>query len=179
MLLVPMLTACATFESGELPGLEDWPPPPTSIARSLAVEFAGLPPKFDAGWQRVFVGVLEDSQLFTSVTRAGAGEAVDRRLRFEFAHSRPDIRWTRTFMYLCALTAGILPARAANQFDVRATVLDRAGEELGVIERSVTSATWVGWVFLLAAPFAGVGMTGLAEDTARSILVEAAAAGWL
>ena len=48
-----------------------------------------------------------------------------------------------------------------------------------MIERRVESATWIGWVFLPVMPFAGVGMTVLAEDTFRSILGEAVARGLL
>ena len=75
-------------------------------------------------------------------------------------------------MYLCAFTAGILPARAANYFDIRATVLAADGAELGTIDRSVGTVTWVGWLFVLAAPFAGVGATPLVHDTTRSIVLE-------
>ena len=82
-------------------------------------------------------------------------------------------------MYLCAYSLGVLPARAANYFDIRAVVLDANGTQLGVIERSIGTATRVGWVFVLAMPFAGVGMTSQVQDAMRSILLEGVESGWI
>lgn len=172
------LGACASFEYGELPLLERWPPPAAAAPPVLRLEIVGMPDKFVDGWRAETVQELEASGRFAAVvTDAAAGAG--RTLRLEVTHSRPDIAATRAFMYACALTLLVFPARAANTFELRAVVLDQAGAELGVVERSVTTVTWVGWVFLLALPFAGAGMTPLVEDSTRSIVLEAVDAGWL
>ena len=174
-----LATGCASFESGELPFLETWPPPASAAPTTLTLELSGMPSKFQAGWERVMAATLLESERFSDVTVATATSTADRHLRIDVTHSRPDIRWTRTFMYLCAFTAGILPARAANDFALQVTVLDGSGNALGTMERSVGTATWVGWVFVFALPFAGVGVTPLIEDTTRSILLEGVDRGWL
>lgn len=178
--LLALAASCASFESGELPLLENWPPPASAAPTALTLEFRGMPTKFEAGWERVMTATLLDSRRFSTVAAAAAGaSAADRHLRIDVTHTRPDIRWTRAFMFLCAATAGILPARAANDFELRVTVIDGRGTELGTIDRSVGTVTWVGWVFVLALPFAGAGVTPLIEDTTRSILLEGVDRGWL
>jgi len=178
LLLVCLLPACASFESGELPHLGDWPPSRPAQPQGLAVAVEGLPNKFDDGWRQVIQRTLADSGRFAFVA-APASETAPRTLRFEIAHRRQSLPTTRTFMVMCALSLGILPARAHHEFDVHAVVLDQSGAELGAIDRHVESSTWVGWVFVFALPFAGVGMTGMVEDTVRSVVGEAVANGWL
>lgn len=178
LLLFCLLPACASFESGDLPYLQDWPPAQSGAPQALALSVEGLPDKFDSGWRQVIERTLADSGRFETVRPAGAGPA-PRTLRLEIVHERQSLPTTRTFMVMCALTLGVLPARAHHEFDVHAVVLDEAGQKLGALDRHVESSTWIGWVFVFALPFAGVGMTGMVEDTVRSIVGEAAANGWL
>lgn len=178
------LSACASFESGELSLLDRWPPATVAAPKPLELRLEGVPEKFDAGWQEQALKVFEESGRFGTVT-TGSAETIatspsnGHRLRILVEHSRPEIVVTRTFMYLCAFTAGIVPARAAHTFDVQAIVLDSSGNPIGTTTRSVTSATWVGWVVLPALPFAGIGMSGMIRDTMRSILLECVEEGWL
>lgn len=178
LLLLCLLPACASFESGELPHLDAWPPAALDPPQSLAVSVEGLPEKFDSGWQQVIHRTLLDSGRFDFVAAPEAETAL-RTMRFEISHERQSLPTTRTFMVLCAMSLGVLPARAHHEFDVHAVVLDENGKQLGAIDRHVESSTWIGWVFVLALPFAGVGMTGMVEDTVRSIVGEAVEKGWL
>jgi len=181
LIALPLLSACASFEAGELPGLDRWPlaAAPASPAPTLRVEASGLPDKFAGGWLRDAAQVCRESGRFANVTIDPDAPA-DRVLRFDVEHSRPDgLPMTRVFMYACALTLGVIPARAYHRFVVHARFLAADGAELGVVDRTVESQTWVGWVFLFALPFAGAGTSGLFQDTTRSALVEAVDAGWL
>jgi hypothetical protein len=173
-----LLPACASFESGELPYLDAWPPATVEPSHGLAVSVQGLPDKFDRGWQQVIRRTLTESGRFAFVA-APEAETAQRTLRLEIQHQRQSLPTTRTLMVMCALTLGVLPARAHHEFDVHAVVLDANGTRLGAIDRHVESSTWIGWVFVFALPFAGVGMTGMVEDTVRSIVGEAVANGWL
>jgi len=170
--LLLMTQACATFESGDLPLLEQWPPSAAAAPATVAFEIEGLPKKFHAGWQRKAGEVLMASGRFSNVV-AGAEQQAQARMHFDFEWSRPPLPVTRTWMALCAMTAGIVPARAAWDFEVRASVFGADGKQLGVIERSVGAETWIGWVMIFALPFAGAGTSSLMEDTTRSIVLEA------
>ncbi len=170
------LSACASFESGDLPYTREWPQ--ASAAAPLAVSVEGLPEKFDAGWRRVITRTLRDSGRFAAVTAAADAQRV-ATLKIEVAHRRQPLWTSRIWMASCAFSLGVIPARAFHEFDVRAEVLDPRGRSLGVITRHVESSTWIGWVFVFAMPFAGVGMSGMVADTARSIVGEAANSGWL
>jgi len=176
--LLLLLSGCATFESGELPMLDRWPPQPSPGARLLAVQLEDLPEKFAAGWQRGVVKVLEDSGRFARVTTDGDVQ-YDRRLSLTFAHERQNLWVSRIWMTVCAFSATVIPARSGQCFGVRAVVFDRDGRQLGVIERQVEGATWVGILTLFALPFSGAGLGELIEDTMRSVTMEAVAKGWL
>lgn len=181
MFVLLALTACASFESGDLPHLDRWPPTVALDAArpALRVEVNGLPKKFAGGWQAQTVKTCEASGRFASVT-TDAGAAADRLARFDIEHSRPDgLPVARVWMGVTALTLGVIPARAYQRFVVHAHFVDASGNVLGTAERTVESQTWVGWVMLFALPFAGAGMSGLIDDTTRSILVEANDKGWL
>ena len=173
-----LLSACATFESGELPGLDAWPPETAPVRLDVALEIEGLPEKFHAGFQHEWVQVLEESGRFGRVT-VDPEAAVDRRVRMVVDHERQSLPLTRTLMLMCAFTLGVLPARAAWDFEIRAEILDGNGSPLGAVDRSVGAATWVGWIPLLALPFAGAGLSPLARDTMRSVVAEGVASGWL
>ncbi|MCB9877858.1 MAG: hypothetical protein H6835_09680 [Planctomycetes bacterium] len=174
------LGACASFESGDLPNLDRWPPQALAAARpALRVEVNGLPKKFAGGWVQQAVKTCEASERFASVTTETSA-AADRVARFDIEHSRPDgLPVARVWMGVTALTLGVIPARSYQRFVVHAHFLDANGHVLGTAERTVESQTWVGWVMLFALPFAGAGMGGLIDDTTRSILVEANDNGWL
>lgn len=179
-LTLGLLQACASFEAGALPHLERWPPAAAraGAASTLTVTLEGLPGKFEAGWRKALTRALgEVDGLRFVVGEAASSEA--RSLAVSVTHRRQPLPVSRAWMAACALTAGVVPARARHAFDVRAVARDAAGRELCVVERRVASSTWVGWLLLPAMPFAGVGMTGLAEDTFRSVLGEVAAEGWL
>ncbi|MFK7740700.1 MAG: hypothetical protein AB8H80_10285 [Planctomycetota bacterium] len=179
LLILLACTSCASFEYGELPFLDGWPPAAAAEARAVRIEMAGLPDKFAAGWEKQAIATLEASGRFERVT-TDQDIAVDRILRLDIEHQRPGgIVTTRALMVACAMTAGLFPARAAHRFDIHASVLDARGNPLGTAERSVESATWVGWVFLFALPFAGIGMGEMVDDTVRSLVAESAQAGWL
>lgn len=173
--LLLFLASCATFESGDLPGLERWPPQ-SAARRVVDVQMDGLPQKFQKGWQRGAVRALEDWQAGSG---AGGAQAPKRTLLLHFEHSRQDIWLTRIWMGFCAFSGAVIPARTEQFFDLRAEVLDESGRQLGVVERSVSGATWVGWLPLFALPFAGGGLGELVQDTMRSVVVEAAEKGWL
>ncbi len=177
LLFTLWLPACASFESGDLPYVEGWAPQASAPA-PLALAVTGLPEKFDAGWRRVITQTLADSGRFASVAPPSPSRAATT-LRIEVAHQRQPLPTSRVWMAACAFSGGVIPARACHEFDVRAEVLDPSGRSLGVITRHVESSTWIGWVFVFAMPFAGVGMSGMVADTARSIVGEAAARGWL
>ena len=188
-----LLTSCATFESGELPGLDRWPVTATSgevdpsglqfVPRWLHFGTSGLPRKFEASWERGLRRELEASGRFSGVElirpETSPYAPPDRYVSFDFEHSRSNLWLTRIWMGVCAMTATVIPARTVQYFDVIATVRDRDGHVLGTIERSVSGSTWVGLLPLLALPFAGGGLGELVRDTSRSIIVEGAENGWL
>ena len=171
-----LLTGCTSFERGALPHMLRWPPP--SAAAGLSVSLEGLPDKFASGWRAALTRTLRESRGLSFAVGDGPG-AFRRAIAIQVAHRRQPLPVSRAWMAACAFSGGVIPARALHAFDVRAVVRDASGRDLGVIERRVESATWIGWVFLPVMPFAGVGMTGLAEDTFRSILGEAVARGLL
>lgn len=181
ILLLLTLPACASFEFGDLPHLDQWPPPAAEGSdrnRTLRVEVDGLPHKFVQGWTQGTIAALADSGRFDRVT-ADAGNA-DRVLRYHIAHARPGGLWrTRILMGVCAVSLGVIPAPASHDFAIEAEVLDSTGRRLGSAYRKVASTTWVGLLPLFALPFAGAGMGDLIRDTTRSITVEAVDAGWL
>lgn len=176
--LLCLAAGCASFERGALPHLGEWPPAPARAPLTLAVEVAGLPEKFDAGWRAALDRVIREAGHLTPAP-AGRAPAATRRLRVTVAHRRQPLPTSRAWMAACALTGGVVPARAVHGFAVEAVVCDASGRALGAVERDVESSTWIGWIFLPVMPFAGVGTTSLVEDTFRSVLGEAAAAGWL
>ena len=173
-----LASACASFEEGALPYLDQWQRAAPPSLGELEVEITGLPGKFDAGWRAAILRVVAERGRSTPRAPGEAGAAA-RRMSVEVEHRRQPLWLSRTWMAACALTAGALPARARHAFDVRATFLDASGRRLGVAQRRVESATWIGWIFLPAMPFAGVGTTSLVEDTCRSLLGEARVRGWL
>lgn len=178
--LLAVAAGCATFEGGALPRLEGWPPPPVEAPPALSIAFDGLPAKYVAGWRRVAGEALADSGRATVAADAGtAGANPGGRIEFVVAHSRPPLNLTRGWMLVTALTAGLVPARAANCFDVEARFFGADGALRGRVQRSIESVTWVGWVMLLALPFAGAGMGGQVEDLLHSIVVEAVDRGLL
>ena len=178
LLLLCLLPACASFEAGELPHLDGWPLDASSPQVELMATVDGLPDKFDAGWRAALARVVGESERFSPVASRRAGAAF-RRVEVAVTHRRQPLWTSRIWMTACALSLGVVPARAQHAFEVRAVVRDASGAELGAVERSVESETWIGWLLLPAMPFAGVGTTGLVEDTFRSVLAEAAARGWL
>ena len=179
-------SACASFESGDLPHLDGWPPRPVAATQHARIEMNGLPDKF-SWWPERTRAVFAASGRFDGV-RVGTTGAPESShaprhevlVRFDVRHDRPDgLPLTRAMMLVCALSAATIPARSVHTFDVRATFHDSAGNALGSVDRSIRSSTWVGWPLLFALPFAGVGMGELIDDTMRSIVVEASDAGWL
>jgi hypothetical protein len=178
MLTLSLFAGCTSFESGALPHVERWPPSTSAGRAALTVSLAGLPEKFAAGWRAALTRTLSESRGLSFAVEPARG-AAGRSLAIQVAHRRQPLPVSRAWMAACAFSGGVIPARALHAFDLRAVVRDEAGRELGVIARQVESATWIGWLFLPVMPFAGVGMTGLAEDTFRSILGEAVARGLL
>ena len=170
LLLALSGSGCATFESGELPGVDRWPEVAAAVpARERAVRLV-------ADWREGAEQVLFDSGRCRLV---GATAGFERRIVVRFRHARQGLWLTRIWMGVCAATATLVPARTVQYFELDVSVLDADGNELGRIERSVDGATWVGILTLFALPFAGGGLGELVRDTTRSVVVEAIDRGWL
>lgn len=178
-----LLASCATFESGELAGLDRWPPTAASEPSNIAISIDGLPSKFVNGWQRGAEKALLESKRCATVTtdpqQANQLPANERQLQLVFEHTRSNLWVTRSWMFVCAMSAAVIPARTAQQFGIRAIISDGSGKQLGVIERQVEGVTWVGLLPLFAMPFAGAGLSSLIDDSMRSIVVEAVDRGLL
>lgn len=180
--LLLALTSCVTFEAGETPGADQWPPA-MSKAKELQVTTSGLPPKFAPSWERGVARELAQSGRFKGVDMTNAADArrtpADVSLALEFTHARQDLWTTRIWMGVCAISATVIPARTVQYFDVHAVLRDGKGKELGTIERSVHASTWVGILTLFVLPFEGAGHSEMIRDTTRSIIIEAVDKGWL
>ena len=180
--LLLSMTACATFEAGDTPGLDKWPLE-KHTNKHLHVTIDGLPAKFARQWSRGVEAELDSSDRFHGVqlmTDASSPIApADASIAMHFQHDRQDLWTSRIWMGVCAMSATIIPARTVQYFDVQARFYDGQGKELGTIERSVEASTWVGILTLFATPFAGAGHGEMIRDTTRSIVVEAAQKGWL
>lgn len=176
------LTACATFEAGATPGLDQWPLA-NHTNKHLHVTIDGLPAKFARQWSRGVEAELDTSERFHGVEMMTSASSpmkpADVSVVMQFEHDRQDLWTSRIWMGVCAMSGTIIPARTVQYFDVKATFFDGQGKELGTIERSVEASTWVGILTLFATPFAGAGHGEMIRNTTRSIVVEASQKGWL
>ena len=154
-------SACASFESGDLPHLDGWPPRPVAATQHARIEMNGLPDKF-SWWPERTRAVFAASGRFDGV-RVGTTGAPESShaprhevlVRFDVRHDRPDgLPLTRAMMLVCALSAATIPARSVHPFDVRATFHDSAGKMEGaaflwavveVFPRRVPFATSAVW----------------------------------
>ena len=188
LMVALLLSACATFETGELTGLDRW----SELGGGTLDEQGqagpwvhlitkGLPDKFRDGWRRGIVAEIEHVAAGVEVIErtTSAFSPANAYVQFAFEHSRQGLWPTRIWMGVCALSATVIPARTVQYFGITATFSDAEGKQLGQVHRSVSGQTWVGVLTLFALPFAGGGLGELVRDSTRSILVEARENGWI
>ena len=186
VLSVVSLSGCAAFRWGE-----DLPPVLWPISKEPGKQSIGLlvtgessfngaikdpSQRAIAAWQEAAARAYKDSGLFSDV-KIGAAET-DLRAEIHFI-DRGQVNLA--LAVISGLTMTVIPAKDQDEFTVKTTLKNKAGQDLGTFEKKDTVSRWVQLflIFLMPYNWPNTVVTELLYDLNRDTINQAFGAGLL
>ncbi len=181
-----VLVGCASFRSGKLTPITDWPPESHGTKRPIAVqitgslEFNGRPQGRPLQgtlerWYQQAVTAYQDSGLFSKVKGKPEGEDLTAEITIEY-----KVRASRIWMFISAWTLHLLPSRATQDFILTTHYRDGAGATLATITKQERVSLWHQFFLLFAFKSRPTEVPlQVLYDLNRACILEAMAQGFL
>jgi hypothetical protein len=151
-------SGCASFRSGDLHPVNQWPLPNAGKGKSIDIALSGKS-TFNGKeqpesltllryWREQAEKAYQDSGLFSGVTTGNPD--TDLRAEIEITDST---KRRIGLLYLAGLTLYLLPSKGTDELMVRTTIKGRDGAVIGTYEKTETINNWVQLFLVFAAPF--------------------------
>jgi hypothetical protein len=184
--VLALASGCATFRDGASPSISKWPPGSvSSAAKSVSLRVSGsalennLPvdvnPKSLDAWKKLVKETYVSSGLFSSVK----ADSADADLVAEV--NVLDKGEANSFgAFMTGYTFFLIPTHARSGFVLKTTFKNRAGDNLGSIEKSEFADTWIQLLLFPVMFFKSPGSVyaNLFMDLNRNTLIEAKGKGY-
>jgi hypothetical protein len=158
VILILLLSGCATFRDGPNPPITKWPPGSVAKNKTIALQVTGkaivnnqpaeATVKFLEKWREEAVRAYESSGFFTSV-KGGSNQAD--------VHAEITIidkgEASKGLAFLTGFTMFIIPSHIQEGFIVKTTYKDNSGNSIGSFEKSESADTWMQLFLFPVTPF--------------------------
>ena len=158
VLSVLSLSGCAAFRSGETQPPALWPMSKGPGKQSISLLVTGeaivngmrqdIPQRMIQHWQDAAAKAYKDSGLFSDV-KTGAAET---DLRAE-VHVLERGEVNKGMAFLSGFTMTLIPAKGEDEFTVKTTLKNKAGQELGTFTKKETLSVWIQFFLIFIMPF--------------------------
>lgn len=180
VILMLLLSGCATFRDGANPPITKWPPPDLAPEKkSVALQLTGsaivngspadVNPKFLEKWREQVVTAYQSSGLFSEI-KVGT-EPADIRAEVNITDNGEG---SKVLAFITGFTLFIVPCHVREGFIVKTTYLDNAGTPLGTFEKTEFADMWMQLFLLPVTPFKPPSeFKEMLYDLNRNTLIEA------
>lgn len=178
IVLITLLSGCATFRSHNIPPVEQWPPQSSNQKKSINVTIVGVQGALFAKWQERATKAFQDSGLFSQVKSSPKRET-DLIAQVTIKLTRGGTFFNAGMRFLSGFTFFLIPSTAWDEYQVETTIYDANEKILGTYQKSEKSTLWVEILFLPLSPFMDVDSVenSVYDDIIRSTINDAVVQG--
>lgn len=152
-----LFSGCASFRSGNLPAITQWPPENAVKGKSISVIVSGessingkeqeVNSLFIKNWSEQVTRAYQDSGLFTEVKPGLSDTDLKAEVRII---DRGEANLGLAF--LTGLTLYLIPSSATDEITIKTSIKNKDGDTLGTFEKSETITMWQQLFLIFAMP---------------------------